>query len=138
MKRLFMAGGAVAMAFLLSSCFTLQAFSIKKGALQPKDSTKIDDDRAPVRRHSALKQYQFALVGVDTPDDLAAQNATWGANGEFGGPKPMVVQAGLYAAIGTDCDGSALTLSALSSMTWKGYTTQNMVADKGRGLEDPR
>ena len=99
MKRLFMAGGAVAMAFLLSSCFTLQAFSIKKGALQPKDSTKITMTVHPAST-SALKQYQFALVGVDNPDDLAAQNATWGANGEFGGPKPMVVQAGLYAAIG--------------------------------------
>ena len=118
------------MAFTLSSCFTLQAFSIKKGALQPKDSTKLTMTVHPAST-TASKEYQFALVGVDNPDDLVAQSATWGANGEFGGPKAMVVQAGLYTDIGTDCDSPALTLSALTSLTWKGYTTQNKVSDKG-------
>jgi hypothetical protein len=77
------------------------------------------------------RAYQFVLIGNDTPADLNVGSATWGTNGNFGGPKPMVVQAGLFAGIGTDCDGGSFTLSALGGLTWKGYTTQTMVRDKG-------
>jgi hypothetical protein len=130
MKKLLIGGGAIAMAFLLSSCFVLQAFVIKKGALSPGDTTTIAMTVHPAST-TASKEFQFALVGVDTPADLGAGKATWGTNGNFGGPTPMVVQAGLYAAIGTDCDSPGFTLSALNSMTWKGFTTQHKVGDKG-------
>jgi hypothetical protein len=131
MKKLLIGGGAIAMAFLLSSCFVLQAFVIKKGALQPGDTTTIAMTVHPAST-TASKEYQFVLVGVDTPADLAVGKATWGTNGNFGGPTPMVVQAGLYTAVGTDCDTDpAFTLSALSGLTWKGFTTQNKVGDKG-------
>jgi hypothetical protein len=131
MKRLLIGGGAIAMAFLLSSCFVLQAFVIKKGALKPGDTTTIAMTVHPAST-SASREYQFALVGVDTPADLAVGKATWGTNGNFGGPTPMVTQAGLYTAIGTDCDTDpAFTLSALNTLTWKGFTTQNKVRDRG-------
>ncbi len=130
MKKLMMTAGVGALAFAMSACFTLQGFSIKAGALKPGHSTKIAITVHPAST-TPSKEYQFVLIGNDTPTDLSVGNATWGTNGKFGGPKAMVAQAGLYSSIGTDCDGSALTLSALSSMTWKGFTTQNKVADKG-------
>jgi predicted small secreted protein len=130
MKKYLVTAGVGALAFLLSSCFTLQGFSIKAGALKPGRSTTIAVTVHPATS-TPSKEYQFVLIGIDTPDDLSAGNATWGTNGKFGGPKAMVVQAGLYTDLGTDCDGSALTLSGLSSYTWKGYTTQTQVRDKG-------
>jgi hypothetical protein len=130
MKRLLMVGGAAAMALLLSSCFVLQAFVIKKGALRPGDSTTIQMTVHPAST-SASKEFQFVLIGVATPADLVAGAAVWGANGAFGGPKNMRGQSGLYAAVGTQCDSDEMTLSNLSGYTWKGYTTRGKVADKG-------
>jgi hypothetical protein len=131
MKRLLTVAGVGALALLLSSCFTLQGFSIKTGALKPGAKTKLSMTLRPTST-TPSKTYQFVLVGINTPGDLRAGKATWGTNGTFGGPKPMVVQPNLYTSIGTDCDTTGLTLSALGgTFTWKGYTTQNRVSDKG-------
>ena len=131
MKKLLVTGGIVSMAFLLSSCFTLQSFVIGVAALQPGKSTKISMKVHPAST-SPSKEYQFVLVGIDSPTDLSFQKAVWGANKEFGGPKAMDVAANMYTAIGTDCDGGGFTLSAITGMTWRGYTTMNKVPDKGK------
>jgi hypothetical protein len=132
MKKFFTLAGIGVLAFVMSSCFTLQGFSIKAGALKPGDSTTVTMTVHPALTTSSVleKGYQFVLIGIDTPADLSAGNATWGTNGKFGGPKAMVVQSGLLAAIGTSCDGTGFTLTALSALTWKGYATQNQVNDK--------
>ncbi len=130
MRKFLTVAGVGALAFLLSSCFTLQGFSIKVGALKPGKSTLIAVTVHPASS-TPSREYQFVLIGVDEPTDLSAGNAIWGTNGNFGGPKPMVVAPGMYASVGTDCDGGSFTLSALGSLTWKGYVTQTKVRDKG-------
>lgn len=131
MKKLLVTGGIVSMAFLLSSCFTLQSFVIGAAALQPGKSTLISMKVHPASTtHS--KEFQFVLVGTDSPTDLAFGKATWGANNEFGGPKAMTGVANLYAAIDQDCDGAGFSLSTISGFTWRGYMTVNKVADKGK------
>ena len=133
MRKLFTLMGVGALAFLLSSCFTLQSFILQDGALKPGTSTKV---LINVHPYSAVdttfrKEYQFVLVGIDTPADATAGAAKWDVKGAFNGPQSMVVQSGLLTAIGTSCDASGFSLSGLSGLTWKGYTTQNAVSDKG-------
>lgn len=132
MRKLLVTAGIGSLAFLLSSCFVLQGFSIGKGALSPGQSTKINMTVHPwlASGNPFSRAYQFVLVGVDTPADLGVGGATWGTNHKFGGPKPMVVQANLYSTLGTACDGTGFSLSALSSNTWKGFVTQTPIKDK--------
>jgi hypothetical protein len=133
MKKYLITAGVGALAFLLSSCFTLQSFLLQKGALAPGSSTVV---LIGVHPYSAVdttfrKEYQFTLIGIDTPADASAGGAKWDTKGNFNGPQAMVVQSGLLTAIGTSCDGSGFSLSGLSGLTWKGFTTQSAVSDKG-------
>jgi hypothetical protein len=133
MRKVLTIGSIGAMALLLSSCFTLQSFILQKGALAPGSSTSV---LINVHPYSAVdttfrKEYQFVLVGVDTPADVSVGTAKWDTKGVFNGPQAMVVQSGLLATIGTSCDGSGFSLSGLSGLTWKGFTTQSAVSDKG-------
>ena len=133
MKKYLVTAGVGAMALLLSSCFTLQSFILQKGALAPGSSTNV---LINVHPYSALdntfrREYQFALVGVDTPGDVSVGGAKWDTKANFNGPQAMVVQSGLLTAIGTSCDASGFSLSGLSGLTWKGFTTQGNVNDKG-------
>jgi hypothetical protein len=132
MKKFLSIAGIGVLAFVMSSCFSLQGFLIKAAALKPGDSTKILITVHPASdtKTGFSRAYQFVLIGVDTPEDLRAGPAVWGTNGTFGGPKKMVVQASLFSAIGTDCDVTGFTMSDLSGYTWKGYATQNQVNDR--------
>ena len=124
---------ALPLVLVLSSCFTLQKFSLLKGALAPGSSTTAEFTVRPASSQSTgfNKLYQFVLVGVDTPADVTVGKARWGVNGKFGGPQSMPVSSALSGAIGTDCDTSGFSFSGLSgSVTWKGFVTLNPIADK--------
>ena len=133
MKKYLITAGVGALAFLLSSCFTLQSFILQDGALAPGSSTNV---LISVHPYSALdntfrREHQFVLVGIDTPADASAGTAKWDTKGNFNGPQAMVVQSGLLTAIGTSCDAPGFSLSGLSGLTWKGFATQTNVNDKG-------
>src|SRR5262245_56401225 len=119
MKKLLVTAGIASMAFLLSSCFTLQSFVIGAAALHPGKST-LSSMKVHPASTSASKEYQFVLVGTDSPTDLAFGKATWGANHQFGGPAAMTGVANLYAAIDQDCDGAGFSLSSITGFTWRG------------------
>jgi hypothetical protein len=133
MKKVLTMAGIGGLAFLLSSCFTLQSFILQDGALKPGSSTKV---LINVHPYSAVddtfrKEYQFVLIGNDTPADVSVGTSKWDTKGTFNGPQSMVLQSGLITAIGTACDASGFSLSGLSGLTWVGFTTQSAVSDKG-------
>ena len=138
MKRKLLGLVAVPLVLVLTSCFSLQKFSLLKGALAPGKATTAEFVVRPASTQNTglNKEYQFILVGVanGSPSGnpaLAVQKAQWGVNGKFGGPQSMPTSAALAGAIGTDCDTSGFSFSGLSgSVTWKGFVTLNPIADK--------
>ena len=107
---------AIPLVLVLSSCFSLQSFSLLNGALAPGHSTNARFVVRPASTQSTgfNKEYQFVLVGVDTPADLGVGKAVWGANRKFGGPQNMPVSSTLPGSIGTDCDTSGFSFSGLT------------------------
>ena len=137
MKKLSFVAMAGAMAFLLSSCFTLQSFSLLAGALKLGQSTRA---QFVVRPFSTVKTpgistaHQFVLVGINAPHtgDLLATKATWNVkkNKAFAPIQNMPVSSALAGAIGTQCDTNGFTYSTITGVTWKGYITVNPIGDK--------
>jgi hypothetical protein len=132
MKKRLLGVVAIPLVLMLSSCFSLQSFSLLNGALAPGGLTKAQFVVRPAStvKNSFSKLYQFVLVGVDTPSDVSVGKATWGVNKKFGGPQNMPVSSVLPTSIGTDCDTTGFTFSGISStLTWKGFVTLNPMPD---------
>ena len=132
MKRRLLGLVAIPLVLMLSSCFSLQSFSLLNGALAPGGLTKAQFVVRPAStvKNSLSNLYQFVLVGVDKPSDVAVGKATWGVNKKFGGPQSMPVSSLLPTSIGTDCDTSGFSFSGISStLTWKGFVTLNKIGD---------
>jgi hypothetical protein len=136
MKKLSLVVLAGAMAFLLSSCFALQSFSLLAGALKPGESTKavfvvrpFSSATTPPISHVG---HQFVLIGVNNSDDVLATKATWNVkkNKLFAPMQNMPVSGAVAGAIGTQCDMSGFTYSTITGFTWKGFITLNAVNDK--------
>src|SRR5580765_2518946 len=135
MKKLSLLAMAGAMAFLLTSCFALQSFSLLAGALAPGQATKA---QFVVRPFSTTKTpgistaHQFVLIGVDTPADVAATKATWNVkkNPLFAPIQAMPVSSSLSTSIGTQCDTNGFAYSSLTGVTWEGFITVNPINDK--------
>jgi hypothetical protein len=140
MKKKLFGLAMIPLVLVMTSCFTLQGFSLLKGAIAPGKSTTA---RFTVHPHLATKNppystaYQFALVGVSVGEPsgdpaLSVGKAKWGANGKFGGPQSMPVSSSLASAIDAsgDCNGLGLDFSSVSSLAWKGFMTLNKIADK--------
>jgi hypothetical protein len=134
MKKGLLVGVAAGMAMLLSSCFTLQSFSLQDSSLKRKQATKAVFVVRPssTTKNVYSKLNQFVLIGVSIAGDVSIGKATWnaGKNAKFGAPKTMAVSPALAGSIGTDCDSSGLTYSTITGMTWKGFITQTTVNDK--------
>jgi hypothetical protein len=131
MKKLLNIALVAAMAFVLSSCFVLQSFSVLANSVAPGSATKAQFVLHPYST-SPSRAYQFVMVGVDSAD-LSIGKATWGTNGTFTGPVPMPVQAalpGVLTTLGT-CSSNGLDVSTVTGMTWKAFTTPTKIADKG-------
>lgn len=139
MKKLVTAAGIAAMAFVLSSCFVLQGFSILATSLTPGQSTKVQFVLHPLQEardylgEPIRTKYQFVVVGVPNNGDLKAGAAKWGTNGKFGGPQNMPASAALANTVstGSECVSNGLDLSAITGVTWKGYITLTPINDRG-------
>ena len=132
MKKVLVSLTAGAMALLLSGCFSLQGFSILASAIARGQATKVQFVMHPSST-TPSREFQFVLVGVDTPSSLAIGKATWGTNRAFGGPKAMVAAPGLAASITTSgtCSSNGIDFNSITGMTWKGFVTQTKVKDMG-------
>lgn len=130
-RRAFLLG-AIALPFLLGSCFVLADFWVASPVVAPGEKTAAYFVLYPEDR-SSEKHYQFVIVGVDDPTQVGIGKATWGINGTFGGPQPMVVQPNLDdALVAASCSRNGIDFANITGMTWKGFTTATKVADKGK------
>jgi hypothetical protein len=135
-KRLGIAVGAVALTFVLSSCWALQSFGVLDYTLTPGQSTKARFVLRPAAG-SAGSTRMFVIVGVggvgsaeDT--DIGVQKATWGVTGTYGGPTPMGVENNLVTAMGTDCSASGLNFADITGVIWKAFATPTNKNDKNK------
>jgi hypothetical protein len=136
-RKLWYAALAAGLALLTTGCFALQGFSLLDSSLAPGAKTKAQFALRPFDADGGAvtpnKAFQFVMVGVDT-SDLGIGGATWGTNGKFGGPAPMVASAQLPGVLttGSTCSSSALgiNLSTASGVTWKGFVTATQINDK--------
>ena len=74
-------------------------------------------------------QYEFVVVGVETDDDLNVQTATWGTNGEFGGPMTMPANGALLTAVASSCSWAGLSFNDITGYTWKLFVTPVEIGD---------
>jgi len=132
MRRAATLLAAAVLPLVLSSCFVLQSFSVTAGTLALGEKTTARFTLRPTST-SPDKSYQFVVVGVDNPAQLAVGKATWGTNGTFGGPAPMVAEPNLDdALVAAACGSNGVTFDEVTGMTWKGFRTATKVADKGK------
>jgi hypothetical protein len=139
MKKLVTAAGIAAMAFMLSSCFVLQGFSILATSLNPGQGTKVQFVLHPLQEEREYlgtpirTKYQFVIVGVPDTGDLTIGKATWGTNGKFGGPQGMPASSALATTLSmnSECVSNGLDLSSITGVNWKGFITLNPINDKG-------
>src|SRR5688572_33484924 len=101
-KKLGFAVGAIALTFVLSSCWALQSFTIGDYTLTPGQTTKAKLTLRPMGAAYApvfTGARQFVIIGVGTiggaTTDIGVSNATWAVNRQFGGPLPMGVENGI-------------------------------------------
>ena len=121
---------ALPMALLLSSCFVLNGFWINANSIVAGGKATKATFRIQPLKGSGDTAYQFFLIGVSDSDELKAGKATWGVNGVFGGPYPLQGRSDLASIIGSDCQSNGFDLSAVTGMTWRGYTTPTAINDK--------
>lgn len=133
MRRSAILLAAATLPFLLSSCFVLNDFWVASPTLSPGQKTQAYFALYPFSTTPSTG-YQFVLVGVDDTAQLGIGKATWGSNGTFGGPAPMVARGMLDDALATPglCTQAGLDFSTISGITWKGFTTATPVNDKGK------
>ncbi|HEU4356091.1 MAG TPA: hypothetical protein VFT27_10925 [Actinomycetota bacterium] len=121
------------LALVSTSClFSMQGFTVMKGAINAGDSTKAQFTLHPTSTQK-FREYQFVLVGTDNPTALSVKKATWGTNGAFGGPSNMPSSGNLASVLVTDggCQSNGLAFGDMTGITWKGFFTSTEVANKG-------
>jgi hypothetical protein len=75
---------------------------------------------------SGTKAFQFLIVGVSTPADIAIGKATWGVNETFGGPKPMLKNGALPTAPASS--GDFVSVVGVTGV-WSDKTSDGVTAD---------
>jgi hypothetical protein len=132
MRRAATLLAAAVLPLVLSSCFVLQSFGVTAGTLTPGAKTKAVFTLRP-NSTTPDTNYQFVVVGVDDPAQLVVGKATWGTNGTFGGPAPMVAEPNLDDALmARTCGSNGVTFDEITGVTWKGFRTATAVNDKGK------
>src|SRR5262245_53617537 len=137
-KRIGLVAGAVGLAFLLSSCWLLQSFSIADYTLTPGQSTKVSFTLRPMDASLAVTGRQFVIVGVTSilggaDSDIGVQKAVWGANGKFGGPQTMASTNGIVSALEPgSCSQAGLDFTDITGVQWAGFATPTNKNDKGK------
>ena len=119
-----------ALAFLLSSCMIMQGFSVQAGSLAPGSLTKAVFTLHPASTTKS-NRFQFVMIGVDHPGDIAVGKAVWGTNKKFGGPLLMFASNTLATSLGAQCQANGLNFNTVTGMTWKSFYTPHGIADKG-------
>jgi len=115
MRRAATLLAAAVLPLVLSSCFVLQSFGVTAGTLTPGAKTKAVFTLRP-NSTSPDTNYQFVVVGVDDPAQLAVGKATWGTNGRFGGPAPMVAESGLdEALVAASCGSNGVMFDEITA-----------------------
>lgn len=137
LRKVWLVPAAATMAILLSSCFTLQAFSLLVGAVPQGGKTTARFTLRPLSTNDD-RFHQFVIVGVPSSGGVSAGKATWGTNGTFGGPERMPVSADLPGVLATDggCSQNGVAFEDITNVTWKGYLTDGRV--RTRGLVDQK
>lgn len=130
-KALFMVSAA-SLAFLLTSCFVMQGFSLLAGAVDAGGKTKAQFVQRPLTT-AEERDFQFVVVGVPDDGNLTIGSATWDVKGAFSGPVPMAAVAGLPAAMATvgTCTSSGLAFESITGTTWKAFMTPTKVRTQG-------
>lgn len=123
---------ALPLALLLSSCFVMQGFWINANSIVAGGKATKATFQIHALRGSGDTAYQFFLIGVSDTNNLKAGKATWGTNHVYGGPYPLPSSANLAADIGSDCQSNGFDLSAVTGITWRGYTTPTPINDKNK------
>ncbi|HWL91211.1 MAG TPA: hypothetical protein VNP90_07580 [Actinomycetota bacterium] len=139
-KKLGFVVGAMALTFVLSSCWVLQSFTIADYTLTPGQTTKARFTLRPMGSAYApvfTGARQFVVVGVGAiggqNTDIAVSNARWGTNGQFGGPVPMGVANGIVTSLAPgDCAQSGLDFTDISGVLWKAFATPTNKNDQGK------
>ena len=137
-KKLGLALGIATLAFALSSCWVLQAFSIADYTLTIGQTTKAKITVRPMGSDYAVTGYrQFLLVGVSAgaigdDTDIGVSGARWGINGQFGGPLAMGVEDIASVLAPGDCAQSGLDFTDVSGHLWKGFATATNKNDQGK------
>ncbi|HUF59766.1 MAG TPA: hypothetical protein VMR89_09830 [Actinomycetota bacterium] len=139
-KKLGFVVGAMALTFVLSSCWALQSFVIVDYTLTPGQATKAKFTLRPMGSDYAsvfTGARQFVIIGVGTlasgqNTDIGVSKARWGVNGQFGGPIPMGVENNLVTALGTDCSSSGLNFADITGVLWKAFATPVNKNDGGK------
>jgi hypothetical protein len=139
-KKLGFAVGAIALTFVLSSCWALQSFTIGDYTLTPGQTTKAKLTLRPMGAAYApvfTGARQFVIIGVGTiggdTTDIGVSNATWGVNRQFGGPLPMGVENGIVTSLAAgDCAQSGLDFTDIGGVTWKAFATPTNKNDGGK------
>lgn len=127
-KKLGTAVGAVALTFVLSSCWALQSFGVLDYTLTPGQSTKARFVLRPAAGDAGGTR-MFVIVGVGAvglaaaDEDIAVTKATWGVTRTYGGPTPMAVESNLVTAMGMDCSASGLNFANIGGVLWKAFAT---------------
>lgn len=139
-KRLGVAVGVTALAFVLSSCWAIQNFTIADYTLTPGQATKAKltlRSMGPEYQGVVTGARQFLIVGISAVSigqdtDIGVSNARWGVNGQYGGPIGMVVENDIITSVGTNCQGGGLNFADISGVLWKAFATPTNKNDQGK------
>lgn len=134
MKKVAVIALVGVLALLLTSClFSMQGFTVLKGAINAGDATKAQFTLHPTST-TKFRAYQFVLVGTNSPTSLSVKKATWGTNGAFGGPANMPSSNNLATTLVADggCESNGLAFGDMTGITWKGFFTSTQIANKGQ------
>lgn len=137
-KKLGFVVGALALTFMLSSCFMLVSFGILDYTLTPGQTTKARFTLRPTNFENSIgppatgPQYEFVIIGIESGSDLQANTAKWGTTGTFGGPTTMAPNGALIGAMGSACSGHGINFQDLTGLTFKAYVTPTKIADKNK------
>jgi hypothetical protein len=130
MKKALLVLMLPALAFLMSSCMIMQGFAVQAGSLPPGGVTKAVFTLHPASATKSAR-FQFVMIGVNQPGDIAVGKATWGTNKKFAGPLAMFVSAPLATSLGAQCVQNGLNFNTITGMTWKSFITPHAIGDKG-------
>ncbi len=130
-KKLLLVLGVGALAITMSSCWVLQGFTVLDYTLNIGQGTKAQFTLRPMADLND-RQFVFVIVGVSNTSAIGVGAGTWGTNGQFNGPLPMVVSAPLPAAMGSQCESNGLNFNTVTGVTWKAYLTPQKIRDFAR------